>query len=318
MRIEAATGPIDPGALGPTLMHEHVGSLSPGEGLEAIEAAAVRALAGVGELGITSVVDLTGRRRAATAADVDDLQRLAARLDVNLVVGFGFYKDPLLTQLGLDLDVDELVELYTRQATDGIGGSTLRAGLYGEVGTSLDDITPLEQLHLRAVARAHRATGLAISTHCTLGTMAIEQAGILADEGADLSRVVLGHLDLAPDVDYLERVLATGANVAFDTFGKERFDYQLPGESLKRTYHRPDADRLRALAALVAAGHDDRIVLSMDLTGLEAYFNPTSHGRHGYAFLHRVIIPALHDAGVSADAVHRLLVENPARILAIP
>lgn len=318
MRIETATGPIDPGALGATLMHEHVGSLSPGEGLGAIEAAAVRALADVRELGIASVVDLTGRRRAASTADTDDLRRLAARLDVNLIVGFGFYKDPMLSQLGLDLDLDGLVELYCSQATAGIAGSTLRAGLYGEIGTSLDRITPLEELHLRAVARAHRATGLAISTHCTLGTMAIEQAGLLAGEGADLSRVVLGHLDLAPDVPYLERVLATGANVAFDTFGKERFDYQLPGESLKRTYDRPDAERIRALAALVAGGHDHRIVLSSDLTGLEAYFNPTTHGRHGYAFLHRVIIPGLRDAGVSADAVHRMLVENPARILAIP
>ena len=318
MRIETATGPIDPGALGATLMHEHVGSLSPGGGLEAIEAAAVRALAAASALGITSVVDLTGRRRAATTTDVDDLQRMAARLDVNLIVGFGFYKDPLLTQLGLDLDIDGLVDLYCRQATEGIGGSTLRAGLYGEIGTSLDNITPLEELHLRAVARAHAATGLAISTHCTLGTMAVEQAGILAEEGADLSRVVLGHLDLAPDVTYLERVLATGANIAFDTFGKERFDYQLPGESLKRTYDRPDADRLRALAALVASGHDDRIVLSSDMTGLEAYFNPSTHGRHGYAFLHRVIIPGLLDAGVSPDAIHRMLVENPARILAIP
>jgi predicted metal-dependent phosphotriesterase family hydrolase len=31
-----------------------------------------------------------------------------------------------------------------------------------------------------------------------------------------------------------------------------------------------------------------------------------------------VIIPALQDAGVSADSVHRMLVTNPARILAIP
>ena len=66
---------------------------------------------------------------------------------------------------------------------------------------------------------------------------------ILGEEGADLSRVVLGHLDLRPDLGYLEQVLATGVNIAFDTFGKERFDYQLPGQSLKQTFHRPDADR---------------------------------------------------------------------------
>ena len=170
---------------------------------------------------------------------------LTERLDVNLVVGFGCYKDPFLTELALGLELDELVELYRRQATDGIGGSRVRAGLFGEVGTSLDEITPLEELHLRAVARAHLQTGLAISTHCTLGTMAVEQAMILGEEGADLSRVVLGHLDLRPDPAYLEQVLATGVNIAFDTFGKERFDYQLPGQALKQTFHRPDTDRVR-------------------------------------------------------------------------
>ena len=224
-------------------MHEHVTSHSPGEN-DAL-AAAQRALAGLTGLGISSVVDVTGRSRAGSARGLRDLEVLTERLDVNLVVGFGCYKDPFLTEMALGLELDELVELYRRQATDGIGGSRVRAGLFGEVGTSLDEITPLEELHLRAVARAHLQTGLAISTHCTLGTMALEQAMILGEEGADLSRVVLGHLDLRPDPAYLEQVLATGVNIAFDTFGKERFDYQLPGQALKQTFHRPDADRVQ-------------------------------------------------------------------------
>ncbi len=58
--------------------------------------------------------------------------------------------------------------------------------------------------------------------------MAIEQVALLSDEGADLSRVVLGHLDLQPDIVYLEQVLSSGVNVAFDTFGKEWFDYRVP------------------------------------------------------------------------------------------
>ncbi len=316
MRIVTAAGPIDPGALGATLMHEHVTSHSPGEN-DAL-AAAQRALAGLSGLGISSVVDVTGRSRAGSARGLRDLEVLTERLDVNLVVGFGCYKDPFLTEMALGLDIDELVELYRRQATDGIGGSRVRAGLFGEVGTSLDEITPLEELHLRAVARAHLQTGLAISTHCTLGTMALEQAMILGEEGADLSRVVLGHLDLRPDLAYLEQVLATGVNIAFDTFGKERFDYQLPGQALKQTFHRPDADRVHALAELIERGHSDRLVISMDMTGLEAYFNPTTHGVHGYGYLHAVVIPQLRDAGVDDAAIDRMLVENPARILAVP
>ena len=316
MRIVTAAGPIDPGALGATLMHEHVTSHSPSDGDTV--AAAERALSGLAGLGIGSVVDVTGRGRATSARGIDDIEQLTDRVDVNLVVGFACYKDPVVTELGLGVDLDGLVELYRRQATDGIGGSRVRAGLYGEVGTSLDDITTLEELHLRAAARAHLATGLAISTHCTLGTMAIEQATVLSEEGTDLSRVVLGHLDLRPEPRYLEQVLATGANIAFDTFGKEWFDYQLPGEPMKQTFHRPDVDRVRALAELVGRGHSGQIVLSSDMTGLEAYFNPMTHGRHGYGYLHAVVIPHLLDAGVDQAAIDRMLVDNPARILSVP
>ena len=87
---------------------------------------------------------------------------------------------------------------------------------------------------------------------------------------------------------------------------------------VKRAYHRPDADRVAALAELSARGHDDRIVLSCDLSGAEAFLNPQTHGRYGYAYLHRVVLPRLRDAGVTTDAWRRMLVDNPARILAMP
>ena len=325
MRIQTAAGPVDPDDLGPTLMHEHPDSAAPsgfysgGKGAD-VEEGAQRALACLRESGIRSIVHLTGRRRD----DVDHsiLGRLAARLPFHLIAGFSFYKDPWLEGLGGDLD--SLVDLYVTQATRGIGGSEVKAGIYGEVGTSLDRITPLEELHLRAVARAHVATGLAISTHCTLGTMGLEQVAILGEEGVDLSRVVVGHLDLKPDVGYHQEVLSTGANIAFDTFGKEWFDYRVPnsegegeGEFVKWTYHRPDDDRIRALADLVTRGYDDRIVLSCDMSGAEAYMNPSTHGRFGYAYLPEVILPRLLEAGVARQSLDRMLIDNPARILAM-
>ena len=198
------------------------------------------------------------------------------------------------------------------------------AGIFGEIGTSLDTITPAEELCLRAAVRAHVRTGLAISTHCTLGTMAREQVEIITAEGADLDRVVIGHLDLAPDVDVLVDVLATGVTVAFDTFGKEWFDYQVPGSEgqgggafVKWAYHRPDSARLAALIELLDRGYAGQIVLSSDISGREAYLNPGTHGQHGYNFIHAVVLPALRTAGVGEDAIHQMIVSNPARILTV-
>jgi phosphotriesterase-related protein len=220
-------------------------------------------------------------------------------------------------------DVDELAEIYVDHAVNGTGG--IKAGIYGEVGTSLDEITPGEEVHLRAVARAHAATGLAISTHCTLGTMALDQVEILISEGVDPSRVVVGHMDLRPDVDYLEKVLRAGVNLGFDTWGKEWFDYRVPGsggdgpgEFVKWAYHRSDHDRVAALTELCARGYDDRIVLSCDMSGAEAWLNQSTHGRHGYSYLPKVVFDQLRQVGVSEASLHRMLVENPAKILAIP
>lgn len=326
MRIETANGPIHPEELGATLMHEHPDSVAPGGFYSGgkdpdIEDLAERALACLPTYGIQSLVDLTGR--AKSGHDDDLLGRMAARLPINLIAGFSFYKDPWLD--GIEDHLDRLVDLYISPAIDGIPGTKIKAGIFGEVGTSLNQITPREETHLRAAARAHVATGLAISTHCTLGTMAIEQITLLVDEGADLSRVVLGHLDLQPDVVYLEMVLSSGVNIAFDTFGKEWFDYRVPnsegeggGEFVKWAYHRPDEDRIRALVELVARGYDHRIVLSCDMSGAEAYMNPSTHGRYGYAYLPGVVLPRLTEAGISQASLHRMLVENPARILAVP
>ena len=326
MEIQTAAGPIHPEQLGATMMHEHSDSIAPsgfysGGTSADIGDLAASALACLPTYGFRSLVDLTGRARRERGDDL--IERLAARLPINLIAGFSFYKDPWLE--GLEDHPDRLAQLYTGAAVDGIPGTGIKAGIFGEVGTSLNQVTPREEIHLRAAARAHLATGLAISTHCTLGTMAIDQVAVLSDEGADLSRVVLGHLDLQPDLHYLEKVLASGVNVAFDTFGKEWFDYRVPGsegdgegEFVKWAYHRPDDDRVNALVELIARGYEHRLVLSCDISGAEAYLNPSTHGRFGYAYLPEVIIPRLRAAGVSDGSLHRMLVENPARILAVP
>lgn len=326
MRIQTVSGPIGPDELGPTLMHEHLSALAPpgfysGGNENDLEDLLPRAFEGLARLGVTALVDLTGAGRATDVPkEFARLQRLALRLPFHVVAGFSFYKDPWL-EMSIEGDLDEMTRRYVQAVSDPKGG--VKAGIFGEVGTSLDRITPREELQLRAVARAHLETGLAISTHCTLGTMALEQVAILEDEGADLGRVVVGHLDLLPDIAYLEKVLASGANVGFDTFGKEWFDYRVPGSEgqgqgsyVKWAFHRSDDDRLAALVELCARGYDNRIVLSCDMSGAEAYLNPTTHGRFGHTYLHSVVLPRLEKLGVSESSLHRMLVDNPARILA--
>jgi predicted metal-dependent phosphotriesterase family hydrolase len=322
MRIQTVGGPVAPEDLGPTLMHEHVLSLAPPRffsGGRRDDAAdlAERALGGLRDHGIGAVVNLTGRAQAAAGPDLETLRTVADQTGLAIVVGVSLYKEPFPVWVAA-AGIDELAERFVAMA-EAVG-----AGIFGEVGTGLDVITPDEEKSLRAAARAHLRTGLPISTHCTLGTMALEQVAILREEGADLSRTVIGHLDLKPDVDGIEAVLRTGATVAFDTFGKEWFDYEVPnsqgqgaGEFVKWAYHRSDRDRLAALVELLRRGWEAQLVVSSDISGREAYLNPDTHGRHGYAFIVERVLPALRTAGVVETAIRTMLVDNPARILAL-
>jgi len=323
MHVQTVTGPVAPEALGATLMHEHLLAMTPGRFFsggrwdDSVEVAE-RALGGLGEHGVGAVVDLTGRSQAAAGPDVEALRELSRRTGLAVVVGVSMYKAPYPGWVA-EASVEEVAEHFVALAT------AAGAAVYGEVGTSLDQITPEEDTCLRAAARAQQRTGGAISTHCTLGTMAIEQVRTLSEEGADLARTVVGHLDLRPDVASIEAVLRSGVTVAFDTFGKEWFDYQVPGsegqgggEFVKWAYLRRDSDRVAALVELVARGWERQLVLSCDISGREAYLNPDTHGRHGYAFLFTQVLPRLRAAGVGEQAIRAMLVENPARILAQP
>lgn len=323
MRIETVTGPVAPEELGATLMHEHVLTLAPGRffsgGRFDDEAdLAVRALGGLNVLGVGAVVDLTGRARVEASPNIAALRSISERTGLNVVAGVSLYKEPFPSWVAA-AKVDDVANRLVAWVDEH------HAGVLGEIGSSLNTITIDEEKCLRAAAHAHLRTGRALSTHCTLGTMAHEQVAILTEEGVDLTRVIIGHLDLKPDVDEIETVLRAGVTVAFDTFGKEWFDYQVPdsagqsgSEYVKWTYQRTDADRVAALVELIRRGWDGQLVISSDISGREAYLNPQTHGRLGYAYLHEQILPQLRAAGVEERSLQRLLVDNPARILAFP
>lgn len=332
--VVTVTEIVSPAELGRTLMHEHVTTMVPKTGSVGTYLSggklndqfdmATRALSVLGEHQIGTVVNLSGG-----SLDLRDsekwsvLRRISTETNLQIVAGFAYGTERNWPDSVLSMSLDELVESFVDAASDILGSGT-PAGIFGEVGTSLDAVTEGEERCLRAVAIAQRATGRAISTHSSLGTMGSEQIQILAAAGTDLEQVVIGHADLKPDVDYHESMLRTGVTLAFDTFGKEYFDYILTEEDplevggiLKRLYLRTDDARVDALVQLVNRGWAKQLVLSTDMSGYEAYLNQDTHGRHGYGYLPERVLPRLLERGVSESEIHTMLVENPARMLTI-
>jgi len=331
--VQTVLGPISPDDLGRVMPHEHLFSLVPGPWLNGgdsdtrVELAA-NALSALPALGFSTVVDLSPYGVVGRDADGDnvrDLAEVSRQSGLQIVAGTAVYLESFSPEWARTADVDALTERFIRDATVGIGATGIRAGIFGEQATSLGEITAHEEKCLRAVARAHRATGLGISTHTTHGTMALEQIDILRGEGVDLDRVVIGHMDTHADPAAVRAVLDTGANIAIDTIGKEVWEFFLgpnpagrpEGEFTKRSYYRSDLKRADLVAELVAEGYVDRVTLALDLTGAEVWMNPATHGQQGYSYLARVFIPMLQERGVSEEQCELMLRVNPARLLTI-
>jgi phosphotriesterase-related protein len=130
-------------------------------------------------------------------------------------------------------------------------------------------------------------------------------------------------MDIQPDSAYTRRVLDSGVSVAFDTIGKQYWEFfltpkstpQHEGELPARFYFRSDESRMELLLELIDEGFARRILLAQDLTGAEAYVNPTTHGTWGLNYLGGFFLPRLRERGVSEEDIDTLTRANPLELL---
>jgi 5-phospho-D-xylono-1,4-lactonase len=147
---------------------------------------------------------------------------------------------------------------------------------------------------------AQRESGAPITTHTTAGTGALEQSDVLAEAGADLSHVCIGHVDRLLDEALHVELARRGVFLGYDCVSKEQYA--------------PDAERVDLIVRLVEQGHGRQILLSGDLARrgyLEAW-----GGSPGYRHLLESFVPRLRAAGLDEETVQALLVDNPSRFLA--
>ena len=302
--VMTVLGPVDPGALGVTLPHEHL-LVAPSEvtGTEPDyliddRDAALADVESFGFAGGGAIVDCTP---ADTGRDLKGLLWLAHRIGIHIIATAGFHMDVWSGPRIGQRSSEELARELIRELRDGDPASGVRPGLL-KAASSLNTIHGREERAFRAVARAHLATGVPIMTHTEAGTMALEQIDLLVGEGVAASRIAVSHLDRRFDDDaLLHDVLATGATIGFDQLGKPRYG--------------PDEPKASVIAGLVAEGFGDRILLSHDLA--RRSLRPGCGGSPGFTYLLDRFVFMLLDAGVGAGDVRRMLIDNPARMLTV-
>jgi predicted metal-dependent phosphotriesterase family hydrolase len=317
--VMTVLGPVEPTALGFTLPHEHTHvhlwqipdrwdywELTRDEPVILAELARFR------EAGGSCLADLT---LPGIGRDPGWLARLALTSGLHIVMGAGWYRGAYYpAELLVDRrSVDDLAELLVGEALDGVpvGGPAadglperVRPGLFGEIGTDKPWVSAAEERVHRAVARAARLTGLAVSTHAVMSDVGLAQLAIFEDEDLDPSRVVIGHADSYPHLEHYLEIIRRGASIEFDFLGMSFTPQERHGEGRV----------IELLLELLSRGHADRILLSQDVCHNAQLVH---YEGNGYVHLARTFLPRLRERGVSEAEITRLTVENPRRILTI-
>lgn len=322
MFIRTILGDISPDQLGVCDCHDHLirsggaePKMDPDFLLDSAEMA-IRELNYWYDAGGRAIVDMdvTGCGR-----NIPKMLQIAQALQgkVNIIMSTGFHKagmyDVNVHWTQTTEDIDEITDMIVAEIEEGLDLNSYNGPIVKRVpnkagiikaGTSYMNIQAFEKRTLEVAARAQMKTGCPISVHTERGTMAYEAAEFLKEKGADLSHVILFHVQKNPDRYYHKKVMETGVIIGYD--GPDRAKYY------------PDIVHAENLKWLTDQGFQKQIVLGMDaarMTYQRAYMEQKGRTALGMAYLLERFVPLLKEVGISDEAIEDMLINNPARVL---
>ena len=257
-----------------------------------------------------TIVDQTTR---GLGRDPQAIRAIASLTDVNVIMGTGYYVHLTHPPDMTDRSQEALAEEMSREIVEGIDATGVRCGIIGEIGCEM--LTDNELKVVRAAARAQRMTGAMISIH-TMFVYSGREAGLriaqeLETAGADLSRVILCHQDGSGiDFAYQQDLLRRGVNLEYDLFG---FELAFAASGVVAQWP-TDTQRIQELKRLIDAGWIRQLFVSQDVC---VKLMTRQYGGWGYAHIVDVLLPRFVAAGVSAEDIQTLMVENPQRLLVL-
>lgn len=255
-------------------------------------------------LGGRTIVDPTN---ASIGRDPIALQRIARITGLHIIMGAGYYTEISLSDAFKARSVEDLAEELTRDVSEGVDGTGVRAGLIGEIGTSAP-ITESEERSLRAAVRAHATTGAPLMVHLDgWGREGHRVIDIVQEEGGDPNRTILCHMNPSwEDTGYQCSLAERGAYIEYDMMG---MTYVYPVGKASPD----DTSALRGIRALIDAGHLSRVLLSQDVF-LKSMFR--RYGGLGYTHVLDTLRPQYRKMGISSEHLKVMLSDNAKQVLA--
>jgi phosphotriesterase-related protein len=296
--VRTVLGDLSPDRIGPTLIHEHLvvdvrkpPSAGYPDELEAIVEPMLPHLTDLRERhGIRTVVDCTptdlGRHPLA-------YRTVAERTGLNVVMACGTYRDGHLLDWQREAAAEQLADWYAAGLRDGAG--------FVKLGCDPDGPSPAEAKCARAAGMASQRTGALVACHVGWAAPANKLIDAFEEGGGDPARFVVVHVQNEPDLAEHLALARRGAWVEYDAIGASH----------------PDAQYVAWLRALADADLLGRVLISQDACAYMVVGDGSVQRQHRFDHLPGRFVPALRAAGFSAADVDRLLVQNPARALAM-
>ncbi|MBA7715782.1 hypothetical protein ES703_124840 [subsurface metagenome] len=258
--------------------------------------------------GGNTIVDVTS---IGVGRDPKALARISRAIGLNVIMGAGYYTAPSQSPEMSSKTEEEITEEIVRDITIGVGDSGICAGIIGEIGGSWP-LQDNERKVMRAAAHAQQLTGASINIHPGRKTEApLEIVEILDDAGADLSRVIMSHID-ARIRDHSRRckLAKTGCSIEYDLWGWEgHFPSYWTADLLDLPN---DTQRVYEIRQLIDEGYLNQILISHDIC---VKSRRVCYGGWGYAHISNYVVPMMLKRGLTQAQINIIMVENPKRML---
>jgi len=265
------------------------------------------------QFGGNTIVDCSAPQ---TGEGVKALLQISEATGINVICGTGWYIEASHPSFVSQNAVSELTEHIVKELIEGIDGTSIRAGVIGEIGCSAP-LTINEEKVLAAAAKAQARTHAPLTVHPGYydykNRREIRQVrrelDILQRNDADMFKVYVSHMDdYYNDLGYNERIMEQyGVTLSYDCFGQEQyFDHLFFGAG-----GITDKERIATLVELLRKGFEGQLMMSHDICEKILL---RKYGGWGYSHVLEHIVPTLKQNGVSEREINTMLVGNPRRL----
>ena len=306
--VETTAGPIEAGQLGRTMAHEHLFIAEDAVRMQwphvvgPVEELLQHCICKIEELRQLGVDTICDPSCLGMGRDVSLNIAVTEATGMRFVMATGIY--PMeFKHLPWNLREQEvLVDYFVHDIEIGIQNTDVKAGFIKCAADAPGMEPQIVTLH-EAAAEACIRTNVPIMAHSnpTVG-VGLDQMRLFIDAGVDPSWVQIAHVGDTSDLDYIERLLATGCYIGLDRYG----------------FFGPSTEERNAtLLALLERGYGDRITLGTDAAMKFAVLSsswkqilrdqlPTWHS----SYLLEHVVPALRRSGVLDEQIDAMLGSN--------